>query len=57
MSIGQMARQSTKRELLQDKAEVVESLVKRTVHAARTGDIINAREIANMAYGAARSKE
>ena len=54
MSLGQLARQSTKREWLQDNAEVVGSLVKRTVQAARTGDI-SARELANIAYGAARS--
>ena len=55
MSLGQLARQSTKREWLQDNAEVVGSLVKRTVQAARTGDI-SARAIANIAYGAARSR-
>ena len=39
MSLGQLARQSTQRERLQDSSEAVGSLVKRTVQAARTGDI------------------
>ena len=56
MSLGQLARQSTKRGWLQDSSEAMGSLVKHTMQAARTGDI-GAREIANIAYGAARSSE
>ena len=39
-----------------DKAEAVVSLVKHTVQAARAGDI-GVQEIANTAYGAARSSK
>ena len=41
---------------MRDKAEAVVSLVKHTVQAARAGDI-GVREIANTAYGAARSSK
>ena len=41
---------------MRDEAEAVVSLVKHTVQAARAGDI-GVREIANTAYGAARSSK
>ena len=51
-----MARQSAKPEWLWNNAEAVVSVVKHTVQAARAGDI-GARQIANTAYGAARSSK
>ena len=41
---------------MRDKAEAVVSLVKHTTQAARAGDF-GARQIANTAYGAARSSK
>ena len=41
---------------MRDEAEAVVSLVKHTVQAARAGDI-GTQEIANTAYGAARSSK
>ena len=41
---------------MRDEAEAVVSLVKHTVQAARAGDI-GVQEIANTAYGAARSSK
>ena len=55
-SLGQLERQSAKGEWLPDKAEAVVSLVKHTVQAARAGDI-GVQQIANTAYGAARSSK
>ena len=54
--LGQLERQSAKGEWLRDEAEAVVSLVKHTVQAARAGDI-GVQEIANTAYGAARSSK
>ena len=54
--LGQLERQSAKGEWLRDEAEAVASLVKHTVQAARAGDT-GVQEIANTAYGAARSSK
>ena len=54
--LGQLERQSAKGEWLRDEAEALVSLVKHTVQAARAGDV-GAWEIANTAYGAARSSK
>ena len=53
-SLGRLAREALGRSWLQKNVESLEPLVQHTARAAKAGDI-NARGLANIVYGAARS--